>query len=101
MFTFPADSRSGSKAASPVSPCPRPGSGCGVSDGSAHFLPKQYSCTSNSSAYLSPQVRNPASFVSINTICSNEIVNFAEQLLLPGGYPHLPLLPRAVGHCDH
>ena len=40
-----------------VSKSPSPVSCSKNSYGSARFLPKQYSCTSNSSAYLSPQVR--------------------------------------------
>ena len=40
----------------PVSKTPSPVPGHAHSYGSARYLPKQYSCTSNSSAYLSPQV---------------------------------------------
>ena len=46
-----------------VSKSPSPAPSSKNSYGSARFLPKQYSCTSNSSAYLSPQVLyNPLQF---------------------------------------
>lgn len=49
-----------------VSKSPSPAPSSKNSYGSARFLPKQYSCTSNSSAYLSPQ-NNSSSLVDIPT----------------------------------